>query len=71
MIFQDPMTSLNPTMTTIGRQIAETLEVHRGYGKSQNLQSRRKSLEMSKIPEAAKRAKQYPLNFPAVCCSAP
>lgn len=62
MIFQDPMTSLNPTMT-IGRQIAETLEVHRGYGQSQAFSRAVELLEMSKIPEAAKRAKQYPFEF--------
>lgn len=62
MIFQDPMTSLNPTMT-IGRQIAETLEVHRGYSQTQALSRAVELLEMSKIPEAAKRAKQYPFEF--------
>jgi ABC-type microcin C transport system duplicated ATPase subunit YejF len=62
MIFQDPMTSLNPTMT-IGRQIAETLEVHRGYSQSQAFNRAVELLEMSKIPEAAKRAKQYPFEF--------
>jgi oligopeptide/dipeptide ABC transporter ATP-binding protein len=62
MIFQDPMTSLNPTMT-IGRQIAETLEVHRGYSQTQAFNRAVELLEMSKIPEAAKRAKQYPFEF--------
>jgi ABC-type dipeptide/oligopeptide/nickel transport system ATPase component len=62
MIFQDPMTSLNPTMT-IGRQIAETLEVHRGYTRSQALQRAIELLEMTKIPEAAQRANQYPFEF--------
>lgn len=62
MIFQDPMTSLNPTMT-IGRQIAETLEVHRGYSQSQALNRAVELLEMSKIPDADKRARQYPFEF--------
>ena len=62
MIFQDPMTSLNPTMN-IGRQIAETLEVHRGYSKTQAFSRAIELLDMSKIPEAAKRAKQYPFEF--------
>jgi oligopeptide/dipeptide ABC transporter ATP-binding protein len=62
MIFQDPMTSLNPTMN-IGSQIAETLEVHRGYSKTQAFNRAVELLDMSKIPEAAKRAKQYPFEF--------
>ena len=62
MIFQDPMTSLNPTMN-IGSQIAETLIVHRGYTKRQAFNRAIELLEMSKIPEAAKRAKQYPFEF--------
>jgi oligopeptide/dipeptide ABC transporter ATP-binding protein len=62
MIFQDPMTSLNPTMN-IGSQIAETLEVHRGYSKKQAFQRAVELLEMSRIPEAASRARQYPFEF--------
>ncbi len=62
MIFQDPMTSLNPTMT-IGSQIAETLEVHRGFSKRQARNRAVELLAMSRIPEAAKRAKQYPFEF--------
>ena len=62
MIFQDPMTSLNPTMN-IGSQIAETLEVHRGYSKTEAFNRAIELLDMSKIPEAAKRARQYPFEF--------
>lgn len=62
MIFQDPMTSLNPTMM-IGDQIAEPLQVHKGYSYRRAFDEAIKLLEMSKIPEAAKRAKQYPFEF--------
>ena len=62
MIFQDPMTSLNPTMN-IGNQIAETLIVHRGYSKKQAFERAIELLELSKIPEPEKRAKQYPFEF--------
>ena len=62
MIFQDPMTSLNPTMN-IGNQIAETLIVHRGYSKKDAFSRAIELLELSKIPEPDKRAKQYPFEF--------
>ena len=62
MIFQDPMSSLNPTMT-IGDQIAETLQVHRGYSHKQALDRAVELIDMTRIPEAAKRARQYPFEF--------
>jgi len=62
MIFQDPMSSLNPTMT-IGDQIAEPLVVHRGYSQKKARARAVELLELVKIPEAGKRAKQYPFEF--------
>ncbi|MBT4161548.1 MAG: ABC transporter ATP-binding protein [Gammaproteobacteria bacterium] len=62
MIFQDPMTSLNPTMT-IGDQIAETLKVHRGKSHREAFAQAIELLEKTHIPEAATRAKQYPFEF--------
>lgn len=62
MIFQDPMSSLNPTMT-IGAQIAEPLEVHRGYSHRDAMKRAAELLDMVQIPEAKKRARQYPFEF--------
>jgi oligopeptide/dipeptide ABC transporter ATP-binding protein len=62
MIFQDPMTSLNPSMK-IGHQIAETLMVHRGKSHADAMVTALQLLEKTHIPEAAKRALQYPFEF--------
>lgn len=62
MIFQDPMTSLNPTMT-IGDQIAETLMVHRGYDHTHAFKRAVELLQKTHISQADKRAKQYPFEF--------
>jgi oligopeptide/dipeptide ABC transporter ATP-binding protein len=62
MIFQDPMSSLNPTMT-VGDQIAETLQVHRGFSKKQALSRAVELLEATRIPEPEKRSRQYPFAF--------
>ena len=62
MIFQDPMTSLNPTLT-IGTQITETLRRHLGYTKEQARKRAIELLEEVHIPDAARRLKDYPHRF--------
>jgi len=62
MIFQDPMTSLNPTMR-IGDQIAESIIIHRGKKNTDPMKETIKMLELVKIPNPMKRAKQYPHEF--------
>lgn len=59
MIFQDPMTSLNPTMTC-GGQIMETLILHKGITKAQAREEAIKTLELVKIPDPEKRIDAYP-----------
>lgn len=62
MIFQDAMSALNPTMR-IGDQIAETLQVHRDYSHAKAFQRAIELLELVRIPDAARRARQYPFEF--------
>ena len=59
MIFQEPMTSLNPVLT-VGKQIGETLRLHQGMS---NQQAEARAVEMLKlvgIPEPERRVKEYP-----------
>jgi oligopeptide transport system ATP-binding protein len=62
MIFQDPMTSLNPVLT-IGRQISEALELHKGMTRTQGRQRSIELLEMVGIPSARNRFDDYPHQF--------
>jgi oligopeptide/dipeptide ABC transporter ATP-binding protein len=59
MIFQEPMTSLNPVMT-VGEQIAERIRVHKGLSRRAALARAIEMLELVRIPEPALRATNYP-----------
>jgi len=59
MIFQEPMTSLNPVMT-IGRQISETIVLHQGFAQRDALDKAAEMLELVRIPEARRRLDDYP-----------
>ena len=62
MIFQDPMTSLNPVLT-IGRQISEALELHKGMDRSAARKRTIELLELVGIPAARNRVDDYPHQF--------
>ena len=59
MIFQEPMTSLNPVLT-IGRQVAEVLVLHRGLSEREALAQAVEGLRKVQISEPERRARQYP-----------
>jgi oligopeptide transport system ATP-binding protein len=62
MIFQDPMTSLNPYLT-VERQMTEVLELHKGLTRRSALQLAIQTLESVSIPDAARRIHNYPHEF--------
>ena len=62
MIFQDPMTSLNPVLT-IGRQLTESLEIHLGFNKNESKDRAIELLSKVGIPAAKDRLKDYPHQF--------
>jgi oligopeptide transport system ATP-binding protein len=62
MIFQEPMTSLNPVLT-IGQQLAEPLQVHKKLGKSEALKKSIMLLELVQIPDSKNRISDYPHQF--------
>jgi peptide/nickel transport system ATP-binding protein len=59
MIFQEPMTSLNPVLT-VGKQIGETLRLHRGLSQKEANRRAIEMLTLVGIPEPARRVKEYP-----------
>jgi peptide/nickel transport system ATP-binding protein len=59
MIFQEPMTSLNPAFTA-GEQVAEALRVHQALSPKAALERATEMLARVRIPDAARRARQYP-----------
>jgi len=62
MIFQEPMTSLNPVLT-IGFQVSEALRRHRGLGLAEADREALRLLDLVRIPDARRRFNEYPHTF--------
>jgi len=62
MVFQEPMTSLNPVLT-IQRQLTESLELHLGMSRTDARQEAVRRLEQVGIPDPKRRIKQFPYQF--------
>jgi peptide/nickel transport system ATP-binding protein len=62
MVFQEPMTSLNPVLT-VGRQIVETLREHRGLGRAEAQAEAIELLRLVRIPDPERRLRQYPFEL--------
>jgi len=62
MIFQDPMTSLNPVLT-VGEQISEAVQLHLGYNKRDALEKTIEMFKKVRIPAPEKRVKDFPHQF--------
>ena len=62
MIFQEPMTSLNPVLTA-GNQVAEALGNHRGMSASEAAVETLRLFDLVRIPDAKRRASEYPHSF--------
>ncbi|MDB4444171.1 ABC transporter ATP-binding protein [bacterium] len=62
MIFQEPMTSLNPVLS-IGRQISEAVRLHEGVGRGEALRKTVDMLHLVGIPSPEKRVRDYPHQF--------
>jgi oligopeptide/dipeptide ABC transporter ATP-binding protein len=62
MVFQEPMTSLNPVLT-VGRQLTEGVEIHLGADPARARARAAELLQMVGIPDAARRLAQYPHQF--------
>jgi peptide/nickel transport system ATP-binding protein len=62
MIFQEPMTSLNPVFT-VGEQIAESVRLHQGLNRQQAMERAIQMLDSVGIPEARRRVKEFPHQF--------
>jgi len=62
MIFQNPLSSLNPLMT-VGHQISEAFQIHQGLTKRESLQKSEQMLELVAVPDIKSKMKAYPFQL--------